>query len=145
MNIDQIHVEWATDCDINLAELSEEARRVPNLHAKYMRYYTDEHTKLRRLRAEHSKLLALKKDYYLGEMPKEELDELGWEPFQKRVLKNEIKEYIDVDKHVIKHNLKIGEQDEIVELLESILRSINNRGYLLKTALDFERFKTGAM
>lgn len=145
MNIDEIHVEWESDCDINLMNISEEARRVPKLHAKYSRFYTNEHTKLRRLRAEHNKLVALKRDYYLGEMSKEELDELNWEPFQKRILKNEVKDYIDADSHVIKHNLKIGEQDEIVELLESILRSINNRGYLLKTALDFERFRTGAM
>ena len=41
--------------------------------------------------------------------------------------------------------LKIGDQAEKVELLENIIKSINNRGFLIKSMIDFERFRTGAM
>jgi hypothetical protein len=34
-------------------------------------------------------------------------------------------------------------QQEKVDLLESIIKSIHNRGYQLKTALDFLRFTMG--
>lgn len=145
MNIDEIHLEWEKDCDIDISQISEETRRVPKLHAKYYRFYTSEHSILRKLRAEHSKLIKLKTEYYLGELTSEELDELGWEPNLKKVLKQNVKDVIDTDNQVIKHKLMIGEQDEKVQLIESIIKTINNRGYLLKTALDFERFRTGAL
>ena len=60
MNIDEIHLEWENDCDINIAQLSEEVRRVPKLHAKYYRYYTAEHRMVRERRAEHTTLVKLK-------------------------------------------------------------------------------------
>lgn len=145
MNIDEIHLEWEKDSDIDISQISEEARKVPKLHAKYYRFYTTEHRALRKLRAEHTKLVKLKHEYYEGSMAEEDLIELGWEPYRKKVLKGDINSYIESDNQVIKHKLLIGEQDEKVQLIEAIIKTLNNRGYLLKTALDFERFRTGAM
>ncbi len=145
MNIDEIHTEWEKDLDIDISQISEEARRVPKLHAKYYRFYTSEHSALRKLRAEHAKLIKLKTEYYDGSMAEEDLIELGWEPNRKKILKSDMNYYVESDNQVIKHKLLIGEQDEKVQLLEAIIKTLNNRGYLLKTALDFERFRTGAM
>jgi len=143
MELDEIHLEWQKDADINISQLSQEARNVPLLHAKYYRHYTEEHKKLRKLRSEHSKLLVLKTEYYQGHMAKEDLQELGWDPYPKKIIKQDMNNYINADPHVIKLNLMIGDQAEKVELIEAIIKSINNRGYLLKTALDFERFQKG--
>ena len=144
MNIDEIHLEWENDCDINIAQLSEEVRRVPKLHAKYYRYYTSEHSALRKMKAEHTKLIKLKTEYYSGDLALEDLKDLGWEPNAKKILRGDIPTHVESDSQVIKHKLLIGEQDEKVQLIESIINALNNRGYLLKTALDFERFRTGA-
>ena len=35
-------------------------------------------------------------------------------------------------------------QGEKVDTLESIIKSISNRGYLIKSAIDYEKFKVGA-
>jgi len=41
-------------------------------------------------------------------------------------------------------SLKIGLQEEIVAYLESIIKHISNRNFLLKTIVDWEKFRTGA-
>lgn len=145
MNLDDIHFEWEKDADINPADLTEEARKIPKLHAKYYRFYTHEHGIKRKLEADLKKLYVLRADWYDGSMAEEDLKELGWSPCLKRVPRGYQKETLEGDALIIKMKLKIGEQAEKVDLIENIIRSVNNRGYLIKSMIDFERFRTGAM
>lgn len=145
MKISEIHDKWDIDCDIDLDDLAEESRKIPKLHAKYYRLYTAEHAFLRKMRAKLADLTSLKKAYYQGILPKSQLDELGWEPFQQRILKSDIPSVLEGDSDLISAKLIIGEQEEKVEFIESIIKSLNGRGFLLKTAMDFQKFKTGMM
>ena len=52
--------------------------------------------------------------------------------------------YMDADEDIIKLSLKIGVQQEKIELLESIIKTLINRGYNIKTALDWQRFINGS-
>ena len=40
-------------------------------------------------------------------------------------------------------SLKIGFQQEKIEFLDSILKTLNNRGYNIKTAVDWIKFTNG--
>lgn len=144
MDIDELHKEWAVDTEIDISNLTGEVQRVLKLHAKYYRYYTNEHGMLRKLRSHLTKLSFLKTEYYSGTMAQEDLRKLDWEPFPKRILKSDMSTYIESDAQIIKLKLQIGDQSEKVEFIENIIKSINNRGYLLRTALDYERFRTGS-
>jgi hypothetical protein len=77
-------------------------------------------------------------------MAEEDLKANGWEPFRLNVLKSDIPMYIEADQDIIKTNLRIAMQQEKVDSLESIIRSINNRGFLIKNAIEYEKFKVGA-
>lgn len=145
MNIDDIHIEWEKDTDMDPANLTEEARKIPKLHAKYYRYYTFEHSVKRKLEADLKRLSVLRTEWYDGSMAEEDLKELGWEPNLKRIPKGYAKDALNGDSLIIKVKLKIGEAAEKVDLLENIIKSINNRGFLVKSMIDFERFRTGAM
>jgi hypothetical protein len=52
--------------------------------------------------------------------------------------------YLESDKDIINLSLKIGLQEAVVEYLESIIKQINNRNFILKNILDWEKFRTGA-
>jgi len=52
--------------------------------------------------------------------------------------------YMEADKDIINQSLKIGYQQEKVELLESILKSLNTRGYNIKSAIDWIKFTSGS-
>ena len=128
MKLDDIMEMWSEDCNVNRLELGEESLKLPKLHSKYLRVFTEERLLLRRLEGERKELILTKHDYYRGVMPEEDLRSNGWEPFRLNVLKSDIPMYIEADQDIIKLNLRIAMQQEKVDALESIIRSINNRG-----------------
>ena len=144
MKLEEILDLWAEDCLVDRTELGEESLKLPLLHSKYLRIFTEEKLLLRRLENERKEMLLLKHDYYRGVMAEEDLKANGWEPFRLNVLKSDIPMYIEADQDIIKINLRIAMQQEKVDSLESIIRSINNRGYLIKNAIEYEKFKVGA-
>ena len=144
MKIEELLDLWSTDCNVDRTELGDEALKIPKLHSKYLRHFTEERLLLRRLEEERKQLVKVKHDYYRGVLPEEDLKANGWEPFQYSVLKSDIPMHIEADGDIIKINLKIAMQQEKVDTLESIIKSISNRGFLIKSAIDFEKFKVGA-
>ena len=144
MKVEDIHNMWDIDTDIDPGDLTEETRKIPKLHAKYYRFYIAENGIKRRMEANLKRLVMMKMDWYDGSMPEEELKELGWEPCLKRIPKGYVKDTIEADPLIIKLKLKIGDQIEMVEFLENIIKTINNRGFLIKHMIDFEKFRTGA-
>ena len=144
MKLEEIMDMWAEDCQVDRTELGEESLKLPKMHSKYLRVYTEERLMLKKLEEERKELVKLKHDYFRGIMPEEDLKANGWEPNRLNILKSDIPMHLDADQDIIKLNLRIAVQGEKVDALESIIRSINNRGYLIKNAIDYERFKVGA-
>jgi hypothetical protein len=64
-------------------------------------------------------------------------------PPQGKILKSEVNNYIEADKDMVNLSLKLGIQHEKIDLLESIIKSLTARGFNIKAAIDFERFKVG--
>jgi len=143
MKLEEIHEMWSQDCTMNRHDLSEEALKIPKMHSKYLRLFSEEKMILKRMTQEFKELALLKFDYYRGILPDEDLRAQGWEPFRLSVLKSDIDKYLEADQDIIKFNLKISLQQEKVDTLESIIKSISNRGFLIKSAIDFEKFKVG--
>ena len=76
-------------------------------------------------------------------MSEEDLEANGWEPNPLRILKSDLNTYIDSDTDIIKQTSKMDYQKEKINFLENIIRSINNRGFQIKNAIDWEKFKVG--
>ena len=144
MKLEEIHDMWGEDCDIDRTELGNESLKLPKMHSKYLRIFSDENMLLKKLEQERKEFIKLKYDYYRGIMPPEDLKELGWKPFQLNVLKSDVPMHIEADQDIIKLNLKIAVQQEKVDVLESIIKSIKDRGFQIKNAIEWERFKVGA-
>lgn len=143
MKIDDIYDEWEKDSHIDRSELGDESLKIPKLHHKYFKIFTHERLILRKYEAELKQLRLDKHEFYtLG--PTEETHEKGWKlPPQGKILKSEVSNYIDADKDVVNLTLKIGIQQEKIELLQSIIKSLTNRGFNIKAAIDWEKFKVG--
>ena len=101
MKFEEIQKLWSGDCEIDETELSQEPVKIPQLHNKYLIIFHDERLRLRTMKFEHSKLLKSKREYYSGRMTEEEMEALDWEPFQLKLLKVDIQEYIDADEDII--------------------------------------------
>jgi hypothetical protein len=144
MDIETLYKEWAKDGEIDQVNISKSTADIPKLHNKYFRWYVEEGLKLKKLKAEYKVLCKLKAEWYRGEMDDEELKQHGWKPQPLKILRTDVPQYIESDADVIRLSLKIGLQEEIVAYLESIIKHISNRNFLLKTIVDWERFRTGA-
>ena len=143
MKFEEIQYQWTLDCEIDETELSQESVKIPQLHNKYLILFHDEKLRLRTMKFDHSKLLKVKREYFSGRMDETELEAYDWEPFQYKLLKADVQEYIDADDDIIEGKKKLSLQEEKVEYLESVVKSLTNRGYLIKNAIDWKRFTEG--
>ena len=143
MKFEEIQKLWSGDCEIDETELSQESVKIPQLHNKYLILFHDERLRLRTMKFDHSKLLKVKREYFSGRMDETELEAYDWEPFQYKLLKADVQEYIDADDDIIEGKKKISLQEEKVEYLESVVKSLSTRGYLIKNAIDWKRFTEG--
>jgi uncharacterized protein (UPF0297 family) len=143
IEIEQITKEWKSDCIIDDLNLDKENTRIPSLHSKYVGMMVDENRELRKLLRDRAILKRLLRSYYLGEAEESDLERLGRDQFYKKILKNELNEYLDTDKTMIVVNAKVSIAEEKVDVLKEIIRSVNNRGYQLKNAIDWHRLTMG--
>ena len=143
MKFEEIQKLWSGDCEIDETELSQESVKIPQLHNKYLIIFHDERLRLRTMKFDHSKLLKVKREYFSGRMDETELEAYDWEPFQYKLLKADVQEHIDADDDIIEGKKKISLQEEKVEYLESVVKSLSTRGYLIKNAIDWKRFTEG--
>lgn len=144
MKIEEIFTQWEKDSKIDKTELGDEALSIPKLHHKYFQILVSEKLLLRAHESEMKKL-KLDKYEFLTQGPNEETKNKGWKlPPKGMILKAELPMYIDADPDIIKQSLKIGLQQEKIELLESIIKTIINRGFLIKSAIDWQKFTMGA-
>jgi len=145
MQLDAILDEWHKDCQIDRTELGEAALNIPQLHSKYYKMFSSERLALKRLEAEYKSLAKAKWEYYQGLMDLEDLREWGWEPNPLKILKQDLDRYIDSDPDIIQLTMKISYAKEKVDFLDNVIRSLNTRGYNIRAAIDWEKFKMGAI
>lgn len=143
MKIEQIIELWNEDTDIDKTELSDEALKIPKLHSKYYQILVHERLLLRKYEADF-KILKLEKFEFYSQGPNEETKKKGWRlPPKGLILKAEVPTYLEADQDLIDLSLRIGMQNEKVAFLDSIIKSIMNRGYIVRSAIDFIKFTNG--
>ena len=143
MKLEDIYDNWTEDSKLDRTDISSESIKIPQLHAKYFKFFSDERLRMKQYDQQYKILYKQKFEYYMGNMDIEEMNELGWEPQPLKILKQDMPVYIDADEDIINLNLKIALQKEKIDVLENIIRMINNRGFQLKNVIDWERFKSG--
>lgn len=149
MTIDEIFELWDVDSKIDRNDLGREAIDIPKLHNKYYRIYIQEKLKLIGQESELKQLSALRYDFYTGTIDNDTLKNKGWyDEFidigRKTTLKSEIPRLLEADKYVVDKTLKISIQREKVALLDSIIKSLVNRGFNIRDGISWAKFQTGA-
>lgn len=143
MKLETILEMWEKDSVIDKTELGQESLNTPQVHARYLKILAAEKLQYRRLHAEMQVLKRDKHQFLLGG-PTEESQEKGWEyPTRGRIMKTDIDIFNDADKEVQVLQQKLDLQQQKIETLDSILRTIANRGFQIKAAIDWYNFVNG--
>ena len=142
--LNELQSMWSEDCKLDELDLGGESTRTPVLHSKYVTILSNTKLQLRKAVADLKRLERVKADYYRGELSKEELDNLGWEPWRKNsVLRTDMREHLDSDADVIRQQDKVYYLETTVDFLDRVLRSLNGRGWDIKTAVEWAKMQSG--
>ena len=139
MKLEDIQELWTSDCVLDDLQLDVESTRIPELHNKYFKIFSDEKLRLVKYESKMKELSKLKWLYYTGKLDKDSLDKLEWEPFEldiKSRNKLDIDRFLNSDKDIIEMQEKIEYQKEKINYLESIIKTIINRNFLIKSIID---------
>ena len=97
---------------------------------------------LKKAEYDHKLLVRSKWEYYTGKADASVYKET---PFDIKVLKSDVHIYIDSDEELQKADQKVAYLNVVVKYLEQVLRSINNRTFLIKNAIEWKKFTSGAI
>jgi hypothetical protein len=140
MNINEIETMWDEDCKIDPDNLHLESIKIPSLHSKYYQIYNNI-SLLKKL--EENKFIELQKNkwlYYSGKSDPEVYKET---PFDHRVMKSDLDKYMSADVDLIKSKTKIDYYQLMIKFLESIIKSIETRTFVIKNSVEFMKFTAG--
>ena len=141
MNLDQIQEMWQKDSVIDPDNLHDESLKIPQLHSKYYTVYNTITLLREKARTSYSKIKLERYNYYTG---KAEPEVYAEEPFPYKVReKDAIQRHMDADDKLIKIDLKIKYYDSTLKFLEEIIRTISNRTYQIKNAIEWHKFQAG--
>lgn len=144
MKLDDIMNMWEKDAKMDQTELGEESVKIPLLHHKYYKVFVEEGLLYKKLEMDYKSLYKLKYEYYMGTLDQETMQEKGWEPNSLKILKADLAIYTDADPELQTLQARLDVQKQKMSFLESVIKTISNRGFLIKNAIDWERFKVGA-
>lgn len=143
ITLELIEANWAKDSKMDLADLNIDSSRQAELHHKYHKALNWARKELRSLEVVKKKMVHLKTDYYEGQLPPQQVKELGWEPNRRKVFKQDLDRFLDADEDIIEVNLKIGDMNDLVDYCQSIIRTINQRPFVVKNIIENQKFLNG--
>lgn len=141
MTLDEIQKLWEEDSSIDPDNLHLESLKIPQLHAKYYQIYNNVFLLRKKSTEDYSKLKKERYEYYSGKSSPEVYSE---EPFPFKVRdKESMNRYIDSDEKLSSIRLKNEYYDSMLKYLEDIIKTIHNRSFQIKNAIEWQRFQSG--
>ena len=142
MKLEELQTQVNRDFKLDDTELDSESIKIPLLHNKYLQHLNKFSLLLKKAEYDHKLLVREKWEYYTGKADASVYQE---KPFDLKVLKADVHIYIDSDEELQKADQKVAYLNVVVKYLEQVLRSINNRTFLIKNAIEWKKFTSGAI
>jgi hypothetical protein len=142
MTLEELQAQVNRDFKLDDTELDSESIKIPLLHNKYLQHLNKFSLLLKKAEYDHKLLVREKWEYYTGKADASVYQE---KPFDLKILKADVHIYIDSDEELQKADQKVAYLNVVVKYLEQVLRSINNRTFLIKNAIEWKKFTSGAI
>jgi|TARA_R110000796_G_scaffold18240_8_gene55366 hypothetical protein len=142
MTLEELQQQVDKDFKLDDTELDAESIKIPLLHNKYLQHFNKFSLLLKKAEYDHKSMVREKWEYYTG---KADQSVYAQKPFDLKVLKSDVHIYMDSDEDLQKADQKAAYLNQVVKYLEQVLRSINNRTFLIKNAIEWKKFTSGAI
>ena len=141
MNLEKIQEMWQKDSVIDPDNLHDESLRIPQLHSKYYTLYNTITLLREKANKTYKEIRLERHNYYTGKAP---ADVYVQDPFPYKVRdKDAIQRHMEADDRVSEAELKIRYYDVMLKFLEEIIKTISNRTFQIKNAIEWHKFQSG--
>ena len=141
MDLEKIQEMWQNDSTIDPDNLHDESLKIPQLHSKYYTIYNTITLLREKARETYNRVRLERHNYYTGKAPAEVYAE---DPFPYKVRDKEaLQRYMEADDKLNSIDLKIRYYDVMLKFLEEIIKTIANRTFQIKNAIEWHKFQAG--
>ncbi len=140
MKIEEIRDLMQEDSKIDDTALDSESIKIPYLYSKWYGIFIDEVRVLKGIEQEYYRLVKEKTEYYLGKADDKVYEE---KPLDHKILKQDLDVYLKADDELMKMEARRSIQQIKVDMIENFIKSINQRSFSIRNAIEFMKFKNG--
>ena len=140
MNINELKEMCTKDTKIDITDLDGYSVSIPELANKYHQLAYLEKNLVRYLRSEYKIIRLSRWKYYSGKADPKEYED---EPFDLKVLKNDMDLFLDGDVQVLTIKNKLEEQEEKIKLIEDTAKVIQNASFNISNTIKWKKFLAG--
>ena len=140
MTLDELKLEVQADLKVDDEHLDTESLKNQEIKAKYLDVKSKYELLLYRAKGEYKRIYREKWEYYGG---KADAKVYVSKPFDIKVLKTDLSVYITSDEEIINAENKIGYLETVVEYTKGVIKSVDNRGWDIKNAIEWKKFEAG--
>jgi|TARA_A100001234_G_scaffold39231_1_gene31571 hypothetical protein len=141
IDLDKLQEMWEKDSQIDPDNLHDESLKIPQLHSKYYTIYNTITLLREKARKNYNTVKLERHNYYTGKAPAEVYVE---DPFPYKVRDKEaLQRYMEADEKLNTINMKIRYHDTTLKFLEEIIKTVANRTFQIKNAIEWQKFQAG--
>jgi hypothetical protein len=140
MNLDELKLQVQRDLKVDDEHLDTESLKNQEIKATYLDHKSRYELLLYRAKGDYKRLYREKWEYYGG---KADAKIYASKPFDLKVLKTDLAVYITSDEEVINAENKIGYLETVVDYIKGVIKSVDNRGWDIKNAIEWKKFEAG--
>lgn len=140
MNLDELKLQVQRDLKVDNEHLDTESLKNQEIKATYLDHKTRYELLLYRAKGDYKRLYREKWEYYGG---KADAKIYASKPFDLKVLKTDLSVYITSDEDIINAENKVGYLETVVDYIKGVIKSVDNRGWDIKNAIEWKKFEAG--
>ena len=140
MTLDELKLQVSQDLKVDDEHLDTESLKNQEIKAKYLEHKSKFELLLFKAKGDYKRLYREKWEYYGG---KADAKIYASKPFDLKVLKTDLGVYISADEEIIDAENKIGYLETVVDYIKGVIKSVDNRGWVIKNAIEWKKFEAG--
>ena len=140
MNLDELKLQVEKDLKVDDEHLDTESLKNQEIKAKYLDVKSKYELLLFKAKGDYKRIYREKWEYYGG---KADAKVYVSKPFDIKVLKTDLSVYITSDEDIINAENKIGYLETVVDYIKGVIKSVDNRGWDIKNAIEWKKFEAG--
>ena len=140
MTLDELKLQVSQDLKVDDEHLDTESLKNQEIKGKYLDIKSRFELLLFKAKGDYKKLYREKWEYYGG---KSDAKIYATKPFDLKVLKTDLGVYISADEEIIDAENKIGYLETVVDYIKGVIKSVDNRGWDIKNAIEWKKFEAG--